>query len=488
MVNSTNIEQTGSHPKGLWVVSSMMGINCFGFIAINSLLVFYVTSIYHMSTSKAYLLSATYNSLLFTIPVIAGYISSKLGYKRAITIGLINCILGLLIISLHSLQTVYYGLGLYTAGVGFFVISILVMPGKFYAKDDKRRDSGYTLFYIIMNAGFLVGGIISSILAEKLNYHITFIIGAAVTGLALLQYYLGRKLITPFEAGSIDPVIKKHPLINWVGLIVATSLLTALSTYLLKHTLNDDILVFIIVGVVSLLIIASALMQKTLIAKLKLIAFLLLCYISVGFWSLYTLSPNLLSVFVEKNVDRNFFNLFTIPPATYFSFESFFVIVVGAIFSVLWLRLAKKNKNPSTPTKFSLSLLIMGSGFLLMALGIVFANSNGYSSMIWITLCYACMACAELLINPIALSAIGRLAPQRMEGAMMGTWQLFTGLSGVVAGLLTKLAVAPKHETVQLTNPIYQQAFIKIGLMTVALGIIAAILIPFLKKLMATNT
>lgn len=470
------------HPKGLWIIATAAALMSYSTGTINSILILYLTDSLHFSASKAYELFAAFNSLLFTLPLIGGYLAQKLGYYRAFLTGLTLGVISLLLLSLNSKISMYFGLGFYDFSAALFVPTYLVLQGKLYAKDDSRRDGAYTLAYIISNIGFTFTTVLTGYIITLFNFSWGFIVGAVVMMLIYPVYFLGKKHIKIHSSREIEPQWAMPPMTAWVVLAVTSAAITSIATWLLMHTAFNRDLLFIVIIAITGLIITVACKQKSAVARKRLIAFIILSYISVGFWALYTLEPSFLTIFIKNNVNRHVFNSI-IPPSSFYGLDSFFIIIMGGFFSWLWLKLAERNRDPSLPAKFSASLFSMGSGFLILIVGIYFANSFGYSSMIWIFLAYFLLSTAELLISPIGQAMVGRLAPEGMEGSLMGAWQVFIGLAGIISGYLAQLAIVPRHVTPLESNPVYAQAFAKIGLMAIGLSIIAMLLTPYIKKL-----
>jgi POT family proton-dependent oligopeptide transporter len=229
-------------------------------------------------------------------------------------------------------------------------------------------------------------------------------------------------------------------------------------------------------------LIYFALRQPDLAQRYKIIAFLSLCILSIGFWSLYMLEPSLLTVFIANNVNRHVLGL-SIPASSYYSLDSIFVIVLGLLYSGLWRYLAKRNKEPSIPAKFILSLLSMGIGYCIFVLGIYMTHANPpLVNSAWIVLGYAFLVTGELLIAPVGLAMVGILLPKGKEGIGMGIWELFTGFAAVLSAYLANLAVIPSGGSPVITNPVFLEAFLKIGLGAMMLGMLALCFIPKLNK------
>lgn len=471
-----------NHPIGVWVIAVCTAIVLMSQGVVSTLLVYYATDTFHISVSHAYLMYGTFGSLIFVLPLIGGFTGERIGIIKTFLIGCVCCVIGLLVLSIHKLQAMYFGLGIFTTGIGFFSVSCFVLPGKFYARDDHRLESGYTIFYLVMNVGFLIAGPVAGFLSTQLGYSTAFICSAIIALLMFIIYYFNKRHIIAHPDNTLEPSSNWHPAALWVTGIVVAAVVALASTWSFQNIKSEDIILFVIVGLVTIGVFILALRQKDKRARFKLLAFIVLCYVAIGFWALYSLEPSLLNIYILHNIDRHLFG-FTIPAATYYSLDSFFVIVLGVFFAYLWTHLARKNKNPSLPTKFSMALLVMGCGFLVLIVGIWFANKNGVTASHWMVLCYAFLACAELLIAPIGMSMIPKLSPENAEGTTMGVWTLFVGMSSVIGGYMAQWAVVPTHESAVLTNPIYINAFAKIGFIAIGLGIIAAVLAPYIKRL-----
>lgn len=484
-VNNQSISQRSlAHPPGLWFIAFSAALMCIGFGAINSQLVLYTHSVLHFKSAKFYLLSSTYNSLLFTLPLVGGYLAEKLGYRRAMLFGTGLCTLGLILISIPKISTMYYGLSAFTVGTCLFVPSYLVLQGKLYSKTDPRRESAFTLSYIIMNLGFLISGIFGGYVAEYLGYTAMYLIAAGLMLSVYVLYFFGYKTIVPFNERNIEPQLKWSRPIIWVTMCVASLILLFFALWLLENPSDTTLLLSIIIGGATLGVIITAIRFKDSVARHRLIAFLILSYFTIGFWALYALEPSLLTVFIRDNVNRQFANS-SIPAGVFYSLDAIFVIIIGAFFGWLWRYLESKNRDPSLPTKFTLSLIIMGLGILVLPFAMHLAGMDHKISMYWIVVMYALLAAAELLISPIGQAMVGRLSPEGMEGVLMGTWQLFTGFAGAVSVYLDNLAHLPQEKSLAVTNPLYSIAFLKIGGITIGLGIVSLCFIPYIKRLIS---
>ena len=238
-------------------------------------------------------------------------------------------------------------------------------------------------------------------------------------------------------------------------------------------------------GVLSaIIIITLACKQKTAAARRKLFVFLFLNIAALAFWALYLLAPTVLPLFTERNVDRHFFS-WMIPTASFSSLNPFFIITIGPLLSYLWLHLTKNNVNVSTPAKFAVGLVLMGAGYLVLTPGIHFHNAMGLVLMFWLVIAYFFQTVGELFLSPIGLSMVGSLCPREHEGLMMGVWQLTTGISGVFTEYLSRMVDTSKGISPAVTNPLYSHMFSRCGSVTVVVGIITFLMVPWLKRAVA---
>lgn len=484
MTNS-EINAHKKHPAGLWYVSISTALYCLAFGSINSLLVLYAEKL-GLSHHLVYELFAAYNSLLFTLPLLGGYLSGKLGYKNGYAVGLLFCLIGCIALSIETNMSFYIGLASFAVGVGFAAPSSYCLVGMLYAKQDGRRESGYTLFYMIFNVGFALAAVIGGYASTDLGYPIAFTINAVSIALAALTFFIFLPYIKAYQGRSMESQVAfKLPKIFGILLLTAV-ILTPLCILLLFKPELDGILLWGLVIISSIGVLLLAFRQRTTIAKYKLFAFLLLSFISISFWALYMLEPSLLTIFIKSNVDRNIFG-HVIPPSVFYGLDPVFIIIFGIVFSWLWRFLSKRGKNLSLPTKFSFALLSMGLGFLIFAWSTHHVDTNKLINPTWIIGGYMLLTIAELLISPIGISMVGRLSPEKYEGLLMGIWQLFTGFSAVISGYISGMTVLPNaSKNPTISNPVYAKTFIEVGLITIAVGIVAFLLVPAIKKLVNT--
>ena len=470
-----------SHPIGLIYIAIVAAFFNYALGTINSLMVLYLTNKLHLAEPPSYAIFAAFNALIFTLPIIGGYMAARFSYKLAIVIGTIFCIVALVITSIYGLATFYIGLGLYAVGYGLALPSLFSLPSMVYDKDDPRRASGVTLFYIIMNIGFLISGFASGYISQYISYHAAFMIAAislliSVLTLLTLQnkIHVHENIVKPNSRYSMMQITIFFCIILLIGLPFACMFI--------RYNGYANIIMWAAAISSILIILALAIKQTDALAKMRLYAFLTLIIIGLFFWIIYMLEPSLVTLFIEQNVNRHVFGTI-IPAASFYSLDPVFVIIIGVFFSYLWRSLAKRGKLPSIPAKFSMAIIIMGLGSIVLYTGIQCAHHTGLTHSIWVVIAYIFFAVAELLIAPIGIAMVGRLAPDGYVGLLMGMFNLFVGFAAIIAGYIGKVTSVPEHASLAVTNGIYSHTFLLIGSVTVALGILSAGLIPIVKNL-----
>ena len=194
-------------------------------------------------------------------------------------------------------------------------------------------------------------------------------------------------------------------------------------------------------------------------------------------------SPSFLTLFISTNVNRHVFGL-DVPPSVFWGLGTFFIVVLGVIFSMIWQWLADRNCMPSEASKLSFALLFVGVAYLLIAVLIYLAKGQAVSGY-WLILCYLLQTCGELCIGPIGFAMVGKLAPKRLEATLIGLWLYGSGVGSALSGLFVQHLSIPAHaNTVALSNPYYQHNFTILGSIPFVMGrMMLAIIFLFRKRL-----
>jgi len=459
-------------------VNSVFLLQClfmYGVATTQSLLVLFCTNQLHFSDQAAYALYADYAALMFGLPIWGGYLGERfLNHYFSLLISVAFCAAGLFTLAFcTSAQTLYLGLALFLVGNALLVPNIHVLLGRSLGRFDKSRDSGFTISYIGMNVGALLSMATSGLIAQSIGYRYAFELAALICLAMFVILFLSHRVLQSNHQRSAS-----DKLLGTTWSLVSVPVIFIILTY--ASLTNHLLLVLFSAVLVRCMYLCSTLPKKQ---RSRLLAFLILVVMAISFWSLYMLAPSVLTLFAERNVDRTFAGI-TIPAASLISLNPLVIILVGPLLSLLWLKLGKRRRLPSTPYKFTVAITLMGLGYFSLAIGITQADKSGLMGLSWFVVNYALQSTGELFIGPIGFSMVGKLVPSRYESFMMGVWHMGLGFSAAVSSWLGGLTVSNylSHQATQ-TNPIYLTAFSEFAGGTLLLALLSLILAPRIKQL-----
>ncbi len=389
-----------------------------------------------------------------------------------------------------------------SVGNGFFKPNISTMVGELYAQGDKRRDAGFTIFYMGINLGSLFSQLLCPFLAVAFGWWAGF-------GLAAIGMLFSWTLIQ-FDGGKLngygEPPVRSGP-DRALG-IYALALLGIPIFYLLfVNLMNAEPPVpgsGIIGYIVSLSLMGKLLFGTFLVAvpgiliwsfvngerrefQMMLAAMVLIVF-NVVFWTLFEQAGSSLTLFADRNTDLSVFGLFSISAGQTQFFNAFFIVALAPVMSILWTKLAARGIEPSIPVKFGIALIGVGVGFLFLVWGASMVGPTFKVAIWWLAGLYFIHSFAELCISPVGLSMITKLSIARVVGLMMGVWFLSISVAQYVAGIVAQVASV---ETVggQVTNlkvslDTYAGVFWTIGLVSAGIGVLLLVISPLIKKWM----
>lgn len=504
MANSNLSKKTElfGHPVGLYVLFFTEMWERFSFYGMKALLIYYLVKYHLFDVDHGNLLVGSYAAMVYATPVIGGYVADKyLGFRKAVIFGGVLLVLGhigmvyegqqaqmvagTLQQDHNALQIFYFSLSLIIVGVGFLKANISSIVGELYDKNDIRKDSAFTIFYMGINLGSFLATIICGWLGETYGWGYGF--GAAGIGmvLGLLTFVTGKKFLNgKGEPPSLITLSQKHFGIKKEWIIYISSILSlfAIQFIVQRHEWVEKILIISLV--VSLTIIILNVVKLDTVSRGRLIALTILSLFSIIFWALFEQAYTSLNLFASVT-DGTIFGI-QLKPTQFLSFNAFFIFTIGPVFAWLWVKLGKNN--PNTVVKFALALIFVGLGFGVLVFG---ANSTAEGMKvagIWLLLCYLFHTIGELCLSPVGLSAVTKLAPTKIVGFMMGFWFLATAFSEYIAGVIANIAniETTNGEITNVAHAIaqYTQLFDKLFWVGLICGVILLGVSPVIKKLM----
>ena len=490
------------HPKGLFVCFATEMWERFSYYGMRALLILYLTKHWEFTDATSYLIYGAYTSLVYIMPVFGGMLADQiLGSKKAVTYGAILLVFGHLGMTVESNEQIFYlSLALIVSGVGFLKPNISTMVGALYEEGDPRRDSGFTIFYMGINIGAFTATLLCGYLGEEIGWAYGF--GAAGIGmlLGLFIFLWGQKYLEGLAEPPSNKYMTKVNGISYENWAYISGVVMVLVTWFL---VQNSQLVGQLLGGFGVIFIGAWLLYALLKCapeeRDRLIVVGILILFSLIFWALFEQAGSSLNILTDRGVDRVIFG-WEVPASMFQSLNAGFIFTIAPLFALLWISLAKRNIEPSTPIKFSIGIVLVGLGFLALVYGM--NSSEGLQTgVIWIVLIYLLHTLGELCLSPVGLSSVTKLSPQRIVGFMMGMWFFASAAGNYVASLIAKgtagdpvLKIAERiyFQVMNLpedTFTIYQKigfmdVYTDVGLIAIGCGIFLAIITPLLKKLM----
>lgn len=479
----------GKYPKQLYLLFFAEMWERFSFYGMKALLLAYMVTQLKFDEPKGYAILGSYAALVYTMPMLGGMMADRfLGYRRAVMFGGILMSIGHFILAVPQDWSFFYGMAFIICGNGFFKPNISSLVGTLYSNNDPRKDSAFSLFYMGINIGAALGGLICGYVGQRINWHYGFGLAGIFMIIGLIVFYLGKKSLKEkglppdmnFLKQSLFGFIKKE----WV-IYGGTLLLIPVIVFLFHSYHLMDYIMFGL-GSASVIYVFFISFKLDVDARHKLFAALALIIFSTAFWAFYEQNSGSLNLFAIRNVDMNFMG-FHLPPLSVNNFlPPAWVIILTFLFAWLWPWLNRKGKEPSTPMKFSFSFILMGVGFYVFYLACK-ANADSGLIPLWTFVGgYLFIISGELCISPIGLSMITKLSPVKVAAMMMGIWFFATAIGQFFAGKIGSLMSVPAElqNDAVASLPYYADIINKIALGSVGVGILLWLTVPLLKKWM----
>ena len=388
------------------------------------------------------------------------------------------------------LNMLYLSLALIIAGVGFLKANISTIVGSLYGFGDTRRDSGFTIFYMGINIGAFLASLSCGYLGIVHGWKYGF--GLAGIGMLLgLAVFLtchswleGRA--EPPNPQKLSEKIFMGINIEWmcylVGLgIIVISMILVMNAELVGGILGP-------VGIVMFVwLVGYAFTKLEGDERSRMLAAVYFVLAQIPFWALFEQAGSSLNLFTARLVDREILG-WSVPGPVFQSLNAGFIFIFAPLVAWLWVWLARRKLNPSTPVKFALGVAMAGLGFLALVAGMKGTGDIGLTPVIFIFLIYWIHTMGELMVSPVGLSAVTKLAPARVVGMTMGAWFLYSGLSNFLAGVIARATGA---ETIggQMTNVAaakagYVEVYSQVGFMAIGIALAMLLVSPVVSKMM----
>lgn len=442
------------HPRGLPLLFFTEMWERFSYYGMRALLVLFLidstTGGFGWTQEKASHLYGWYTGLVYLTPIIGGLLADRyLGTARSLLIGGAVIALGHFTLAGESHFTFFLGLALIIIGTGFFKANVSTLVGQLYGENDPRRDAGFTIFYMGINLGGFLGPIVCGWLAVKYGWSYGFAAAGVGMVFGLILFSLMRKRVL----GDVG--------MTPMGLTRTTTGGAARDIPLTHQE------------------------------RLQVLAIVIVVLFAGYFWLAFEQAGSSLNVFGAQKVDRAIGGWLgsALPnseiPATWFqSINSFFIIALAPVVAMVWSWMGPRQ--PSTPMKMAIGLVLLGLGYGVLIPGAQVADGGGLANPWLLVGLYCLHSIGELCVSPVGLSFVTKVAPVKIASMMMGVWFLSNFLGNFIGGLVA--GTVERFQRGEIGFSILggqADFFLAFTLVSLAAGVLMLVMVPFLKKIIA---
>ncbi|MFN4894132.1 MAG: peptide MFS transporter [Bacteroidota bacterium] len=465
----SDVKTPTSHPKGLWVLFGTEMWERFNFYGMRTLLTLFIVNALMMSKEQSSLIYGGFLGLCYLTPMLGGFISDRfLGNRYCILLGGSLMAAGQLLLFFSAsifdsnldLATtlLYIALGAIIFGNGFFKPNISSMVSSLYPKAEKNKlDTAFTIFYMGINMGAFLGQLICPLLGDitdaagnrdiyafKWGYlaaSIAMVIGTITFFLLKDKYVVtpeGRAIgglpknndSSDYEEGeSQKAIFSNTALYTTVLLFVALGLV-------FFYVFGQNVIYSVIYA--AGLSLARLILSDSSITKIerdRIWVIYIVSFFVIFFWAAFEQAGSSLTFIADNQTDRNFFG-WDMPPSMVQIFNGIFVVMFAVPFSILWDKLRAKGKEPISPFKQAIGLLLIAVSYFIIAHNVKDLGNSGLLAVKWLILLYLIQTFGELCLSPIGLSLVGKLAPKRFSSLLYGVFFLSNASGYALAGTL----------------------------------------------------
>ncbi|WP_126174572.1 peptide MFS transporter [Altericroceibacterium xinjiangense] len=475
-------EEVVGHPRGLFVLFYTEMWERFSYYGMRALLILYLTKHWLFEDSQANLIYGAYTSLVYITPVLGGWLADRyLGQRKAVMFGGVLLALGHGFMAVEgdggqadpALNVFWLALAFIIVGSGFLKANISVIVGQLYRLTDERRDAAYTIFYMGINVGAALGTLLVGYLGETIGWGYGFGLAGIGMVLGLIIFAFGR----PALQGQGEAPRRLGVTTEYVLYAVGFAAVAALWLLIQFQEAVGTMLGF--AGLLLLIYVLYEAFKLPKDGRDRIFAIIFLVMLQPVFWGLFEQAGGSLNLFTDRFVDRG-----GVPASLFQSINAIYIVLLGPVFAALWVWLAKRGLEPSTPAKFGLAIIQVGLGFLVFVWGAQ-AAPGLLVPVYLVFVIYLLHTTGELCLSPVGLSAMNRLAPRHMASLIMGAWFFATAGGNFVAGMIGE---ATGGEGGEMTKESTLEVYNNIGWVAFAIGAAVLLVAPLVKKLMHLDT
>lgn len=375
------------HPRGLYVLFATEMWERFSYYGMRAILVYYMTKSLMFEQDKSSQIYGLYSGFCYLTPFFGGLIADRwLGQRKSVFIG--GILMAIAQFTLMHENLFFLGLVLLILGNGFFKPNISTQVGGLYEQGDHRRDRAFSIFYVGINLGALLGSIICGSLGEGVAWKWGFCAAGVGMVLGLIWYWFGQRHLAPDNVmrTKMGEVARVHPPLT-----------------------KED--------------------------KNRIWGLIVICFFTIFFWAVYEQQGNTTALWADANTDRHIFG-WEMPASWVQAFNPIMIFMFTPIILIYWRWQANRNKEASSLAKMAYGCIILGVSYLVIIPAARINASGVLVSLWWTVLNTFLLTIGELYLSPIGLSLVTKLAPARMVSMLMGIWFVSSFFGNYLSGFL----------------------------------------------------
>ncbi len=452
----------------------------FGYYGMTAVVVLFMVERLSYGDDRANLTFGAFTALAYAVPAAGGYIGDKLlGSKRTLVLGALVLACGYSLLAVPDRPALLFpALALVAVGGGVFKANPANLISRLYESDSAQIDSAFTMYYMAVNVGATASQLATPLIAVAFGWHVAFAVCAAGLLLGLVNYAFMRRFLAPI--GS-KPDAAPLNLVRLALVLLGVAAVTVGVAFVIQD--RDVARAVVGLAFVAMVVIFALMMKRGTDRERKgLWAVIILTLEGLLFFIFYQQMSTSLTLFSLRNVDLDVFG-YHVPAGQVQALNPIWIFVLSPPLAWLYHRLGRRGGDFHISTKFAMGFAILSLGFFLYGLSGRFA-AGGKVSFLWMVAGYGFQSLGELLISGLGLAVVARYVAPSLRGFLMGVYFLSTGISQYLGSFVATYASVPERATSPAQSlPLYTSLFMKLGLVAVAGTVVAAALVPVMKRL-----
>ena len=463
-------------PKGLFALALANTGERFGYYTMLAVFALFLRANFGLEAGVAGAIYSTFLGLVYFMPLIGGIMADKFGYGKMVTIGIFVMFAGYLLLSLPLGRDTIAMIGMLVAllfisvGTGLFKGNLQVMVGNLYddPKYASKRDAAFSIFYIAINVGALFAPTAAVEIKQWAEtslgfspndaYHFSFAVAFVALIVSMGIYYVFRPSFRHVEGGKIKSsegeaaAVELSPAETRQRIIALCLVFAVVIFFWMAFHQNGLTLTYF---ADEFNVKSSEGAQSMLFSVWNLVL------VVIGVYALFSLFQSdtkkgriisgvvvaaVIGVLCYKYLRLN--GSIAVSAPIFQQFNPFYVVALTPVSMAIFSLLARKGKEPSAPRKIAYGMMVAAAGFAIMAIGSIglptpdaqeAARNAGEELQLvssnWLISTYLVLTFAELLLSPMGISFVSKVAPPKYKGMMMGGWFVATAIGNLLVAV-----------------------------------------------------